>query len=95
MFGTQHINDRWRVPYWLQSQYGSPGTFISYGAPQTIISAESQSKNNHSNHVSKNGWVFGSVLGFLMTRSTGSFDMLSISMSVATRWGRNLFLGQK
>ena len=40
MFGTRHINDRWRVPYWLQSQYGSPGTFISYGAPQTIVSAE-------------------------------------------------------
>ena len=66
-----------------------------YGVPQTIISAESQSKNNHSNHVSKNGWVFGSFLGFLMTRSTGSFDMLSISMSVTARWGRNLFLGQK
>ena len=52
-------------------------------------------KNNHSNHVSKNDCIFGSLLDFLMTRSTGSLDMLSISMSVTTWWGRNLFLGQK
>ena len=40
---------------------------------------------------------FGSFLDLLMTSQVGFLTsrVLPISMSVTTRWGRNLFLGQK